>query len=116
MGDTVQWVWESDFHSVTSGTASLPSGEFDSDIQNVPFTFSRTFLAAGNFDYFCLLHKMMTGVVHVFGTSTVSLLPSKTTRFTKMILPARPVTGRGFISSREKRTSPFCVADWWHLI
>jgi plastocyanin len=77
LGDTVQWIWDSDFHSVTSGTAPFSSGDFDSEVQTVPFTFSHTFLTAGNFDYFCIVHKMMTGVVHVSGTSTVSLAPLK---------------------------------------
>ena len=77
VGDTVEWVWESNFHSVTSGTGGIPSGDFDSDIQTVPFTFSHTFLAAGNFPYFCIVRGTMTGTVHVFGTSTVSLAPSK---------------------------------------
>ncbi len=107
VGDTVQWIWESDFHSVTSGTASLPSGEFDSDIQNVPFTFSHTFLAAGNFDYFCLLHKMMTGVVHVFGTSTVSLLPSKDNTLYEDDPPGQTSNGQGIYLFAGKTNQPF---------
>jgi plastocyanin len=78
VGDTVDWVWESDFHSVSSGPPGQPSGDFDSDIQIVPFTFSHTFMAAGNFPYFCIVHEpMMVGTVHVFGTSTVHLAPLK---------------------------------------
>ena len=48
VGDTVQWVWDSEFHSVTGANK-----EFDSGVQDPPFTFSHTFMLAGSFQYFC---------------------------------------------------------------
>jgi len=72
VGDTVEWVWDGPFHSVTG-----LNKEFNSEIQDPPFTFSHTFSRAGSFQYFCLVHSMMTGTVNVFGTSTVSLPPTR---------------------------------------
>lgn len=75
-GDTVEWVWVSDFHSVTSGTGGQPDGMFDSDLQSVPFTFSFTFPTAGSFPYFCLIHQpLMVGTV-VVSPSTPTPTPS----------------------------------------
>src|ERR1700733_5127532 len=69
-GDTVQWTWGSDFHSVTSGPPGQPDGMFDTDIQERPFMFSFTFPNAGSFAYFCLVHEpVMVGTV-VVSTST----------------------------------------------
>jgi plastocyanin len=72
VGDTVQWVWDSPFHSVTAFDKS-----FDSGIHNPPFTFSHTFMQAGSFPYFCLVHGMMTARVDVSGTSTISFSPQR---------------------------------------
>jgi plastocyanin len=71
-GDTVQWVWDSPFHSVTGSNK-----EFDSEIQDPPFTFSHTFTQAGSVLYYCHVHGMMTGTVEVSGTSTVSFSPNR---------------------------------------
>ena len=72
VGDTVQWVWDSPFHSVTGSNK-----DFDSGMQDPPFTFSHTFMLAGSFHYFCLIHDMMTGMVTVSGTSTISFSPQR---------------------------------------
>jgi len=72
VGDTVEWVWDSSFHSVTAFDKN-----FDSGIQNPPFTFSHTFTQAGSFPYFCLVHSMMTARVDVSGTSTISFSPQR---------------------------------------
>jgi plastocyanin/outer membrane protein assembly factor BamB len=75
-GDTVAWVWESGFHSVTSGLPEQPDGLFDSGVESVPFTFFHTFPVAGNFPYFCEVHgAMMVGSVNV-GTATPTPSPS----------------------------------------
>jgi hypothetical protein len=50
---------------------------FDSGIHDPPFTFSHTFLLAGSFPYFCLVHSMMTATVEVSGTSTISFFPQR---------------------------------------
>ncbi|MFL6588844.1 MAG: hypothetical protein ACJ8M4_01590, partial [Chthoniobacterales bacterium] len=41
VNDTVQWMWDSSPHSVTS--TGQPNGNFDSGLHNAPFTFSHTF-------------------------------------------------------------------------
>ena len=77
VGDTVQWNWASNHHSVTSGTPGNPSGLFDTGIQNVPFTFSFTFTTAGTVPYYCTPHGSlgMVGSIIVNGSAlpTVSI-------------------------------------------
>ncbi|HYX20704.1 MAG TPA: plastocyanin/azurin family copper-binding protein [Thermoanaerobaculia bacterium] len=68
VGDTVQWVWISGFHSTTSGTcagACTPDGQWDSGAGS-GMTFTHTFTRAGSFPYFCLVHQSaMQGMVVV---------------------------------------------------
>ena len=68
VGDTVQWVWVSGFHSTTSGSCSgscNPDGVWNSGAGS-GMTFSHTFTSAGTFPYFCLVHQsMMQGTVVV---------------------------------------------------
>lgn len=59
VGDTVEWTWKSDAHTVTeaSGTGCTPrTGGFDSGLRNNGATFTRTFNAAGTVNYFCTPH------------------------------------------------------------
>jgi plastocyanin len=56
-GDTVNWIWDADDHSTTSDTAV-----WDSGVHNNGFTFSRMFMAAGTFPYFCSIHGGPGGV------------------------------------------------------
>jgi len=76
VGDTVRWTWESDFHSVTSGTSCTADGQFcspdnmncDAGILNdTGFVYEFTFTQAGMYQYFCAIHCFagMTGVVNV---------------------------------------------------
>jgi Copper binding proteins, plastocyanin/azurin family len=68
VGDTVQWVWVSGFHSTTSGTcagACTPDGRWDSGAGS-GMVFSHTFSQAGSFPYFCTVHQsLMQGMVVV---------------------------------------------------
>ena len=68
IGDTVQWVWVSGFHSTTSGTcagACTPNGQWDSGAGS-GMTFTHTFTQAGSFPYFCRVHQSaMQGMVVV---------------------------------------------------
>lgn len=52
-------------HTVTSGTASKPTKDFDSKIMGPKKTFSFTFAKEGTFDYYCMLHPAMVGKVTV---------------------------------------------------
>ena len=62
-------IWENNdtaAHTITSGTAvEGPSGVFDSSLVMVGSSFSHTFDAAGSFDYFCMVHPWMQGMVMV---------------------------------------------------
>src|ERR1043166_2352150 len=42
-GDTVQWVWDDEGHSTTSGTPGMPDGLWNSGILNQGATFTHTF-------------------------------------------------------------------------
>jgi len=76
VGDTVRWTWESDFHSVTSGTACIADGQFCSPdnmncdagvLNDTGFVYEFTFTQPGMYHYFCAIHCFagMTGVVNV---------------------------------------------------
>ncbi|MFO7655074.1 MAG: plastocyanin/azurin family copper-binding protein [Candidatus Krumholzibacteriia bacterium] len=69
-GDTVVWTWNSDSHTVTSGTG--PEDPAAGDLFDAPLTatnpsFSYVFGSAGTFPYFCRPHFLlgMTGTVEV---------------------------------------------------
>jgi len=66
-GDEV--VWSNDdtaAHTVTSGTpAEGPDGIFDSSLFMAGNTFSHTFDTLGEYDYFCMVHPWMQGIVFV---------------------------------------------------
>ena len=66
LGETVNWTWVGNNHSVTSGTQFNADGIFDSGIRNVGFHFSFTPSVTGTYPYYCTVHgSMMTGVVNV---------------------------------------------------
>ena len=53
-------------HTATGGSATEgPSGVFDSSLIMAGSSFSHTFDAAGTFDYFCMVHPWMAGIVIV---------------------------------------------------
>ena len=65
VGDTVQWMWSTGGHTVTSGSQCNPDGQFcspsDSDCASAlpssqGATYSHTFSTAGTFPYFCIPH------------------------------------------------------------
>jgi len=62
-------IWENNdtaAHTITSGTAvEGPSGVFDSSLIMAGSSFSHTFDSAGTYDYFCMVHPWMSGVVIV---------------------------------------------------
>ncbi|AJM92075.1 plastocyanin/azurin family copper-binding protein [Nitrosopumilus piranensis] len=67
VGTTVTWSNDDTAaHTVTSGNVnSGPTGVFDSGLFMSGATFDFTFNEAGAFDYFCMVHPWMTGIVHV---------------------------------------------------
>ncbi len=62
-------IWENldnTVHTVTSGTPDAGGdGTFDSEMMNAGDTYKFTFTDAGNYDYFCIFHPWMVGVVNV---------------------------------------------------
>ncbi|WP_420545483.1 cupredoxin domain-containing protein [Nitrosopumilus sp.] len=65
-GDKVTWSNDDTAaHTVTSGTPVETDGKFDSGLFSPNTTFSHTFENAGNYDYFCMVHPWMKGVVTV---------------------------------------------------
>ncbi len=67
VGTTVTWNnGDTAIHTVTSGNPSSVVGElFDSGIFMSGDSFEFTFNDAGTFDYFCVVHSWMTGIVNV---------------------------------------------------
>ena len=61
--------WDNDdtaAHTITSGTPTGgPDGHFDSSLVMAGSSFSHTFDEAGTFDYFCMVHPWMQGMVMV---------------------------------------------------
>lgn len=82
-GDTVEWDWEDDHHTTTSGTPGSPNGLWDSGLLNDGASFSHTFNTAGSFPYFCTPHGACCGM-----TGTVTVTNSNSTP-----TPTPPVSG-----------------------
>jgi plastocyanin len=60
VGDTVTWTNHDDIpHTVVS------AGKFRSKAMDTDNSFSFTFVAAGDYKYFCSLHPHMTGMIKV---------------------------------------------------
>ena len=67
-GDTVQWIWDDDTHSTTSGSPGNSSGFWNSGVLNDGATFMHVFPDPGTFPYYCSVHGGccgMTGTVYV---------------------------------------------------
>ena len=64
-GGTITWMnGDTAAHTATAGTATNgPSDVWDSGLIMAGSSFSHTFEAAGTFDYFCMVHPWMSGVV-----------------------------------------------------
>ncbi|HUU49275.1 MAG TPA: plastocyanin/azurin family copper-binding protein [Nitrosopumilaceae archaeon] len=66
-GDVVEWT-NSDIaaHTVTAGSpADGPSGVFDSSLVLGGTQYAHTFEETGSYDYFCMVHPWMVGIVQV---------------------------------------------------
>jgi len=71
-GDTVQWIWDDDTHSTTSGSPGSPSGFWNSGVLNDGATFMHVFSDPGTFPYYCSVHGGccgMVGTVYVAASS-----------------------------------------------
>ena len=74
VGDTVTWFnHDTAAHTVTSGGATDgPNGIFDSSLFMPGATFKVTFDDSGSFDYFCMVHPWMNGIILVGGGGSVT--------------------------------------------
>ncbi len=102
-GDTVNWVWGGGTHSTTSGACGgsncVPDGLWDSSIKSSG-TFSRTFAAAGSFNYFCEVHDaMMQGTIMVQAGQ-----PAPTANF--IFQPSAPTIGTQVAFTDTSNGSP----------
>ncbi|MCC6320935.1 MAG: hypothetical protein IT438_05795 [Phycisphaerales bacterium] len=76
LGDSIHWVWDSGFHSVTSISGSTEV--FDSGNRLPPFTFDYTFTRLGVHTYYCRLHGFdpADGTPPIGMVGTVTVVPS----------------------------------------
>jgi len=128
-GDTVNWVWSSGTHTVTSGVPCTPDGLFDAPVNSSSTLFVHVFNhGTGTFDYFCRFHcgMGMTGTVTVTASTGVkdndagtesalslSAFPNPATRDARLLLrlpAAAPVRVMiRDVAGRQVAT----VADGW---
>ena len=66
-GTTVTWINDDTAaHTVTSGNVNAgKTSAFDSGMITAGNTFEFTFKGSGNYDYFCMIHPWMTGIIHI---------------------------------------------------
>jgi glucose/arabinose dehydrogenase len=96
VGDTVEWVWSSGSHSVTSTSGS----ELSSGVHVGGYTYSHTFMSTGNFSYYCTFHGLiMNGSVSVSDaaspTPTATATATATPTATPTPTPLLPRVGKG---------------------
>ena len=74
MGGTITWDNnDTAAHTATGGSATEgPSGVFDSSLIMAGSSFSHTFEDAGSYDYFCMVHPWMSGLVIVEDTAAAA--------------------------------------------
>ena len=53
VGDTVEWVWGSGTHTVSSGVDCVVDKKLESGEHSAPFTFRHTFTEPGTMNYLC---------------------------------------------------------------
>ena len=85
-GDTIHWIWDTNFHSTTSVAGQ--SEQWDSDIHNSGFTFDHTFTQVGTFNYYCKIHGQDNGdgtASGMAGTITVSPVPAPSALLTALL-------------------------------
>ena len=65
-GTAVTWVNDDTAaHTVTSGSTEGITGLFDSGLVIPEASFEYVFDEAGTYDYFCIVHPWMTGIITV---------------------------------------------------
>ncbi len=137
VNDSIIWNWAGPNHSTSSGTNGVkgddngvPSGMWDSGVNNTGHSFTNTFTSAGRFSFFCSIHfgSGMTGQVFVASSGappTLSITnPLSGTVFAapaSVTVKAGVTNGSGAIANVEflqgtsvlanETTGPFSVTD-----
>lgn len=100
VGDTVQWVWQGNHHSTTSGSCAsgtcvhnFTGVTWDSGVHDAGNIFSFTFMQAGTFTYFCSIHGT---TFQMRGTVKVIAPPDFTLQISNPSLSAFPNQGVNF--------------------
>ena len=93
VGDTVHWVWKSNFHSTTSVVGSAE--QWDSGVHNNGFTFDHTFTQTGTFSYYCVIHGFDNGDGTAGGMSGTVTVQSAGTLQSIAVTPANPSVAAG---------------------
>ena len=78
LGDKIQWVWDSSYHSTTSGTPDHPSGMWNSGLHQTGYTFTYEFNSLGSFPYYCSSHGGCCGMIGMVNVAAGS--PSRSCR------------------------------------
>ena len=72
VGDIIEWVWGSGFHTTTSVTIPSGAATWDASINSSATSFQYTVTVAGSYNYFCSIHAGMTA--SFIATSTVPVV------------------------------------------
>ncbi|MHA7646827.1 plastocyanin/azurin family copper-binding protein [Nitrosopumilus sp. S4] len=112
VGDTVKWENpDSAAHTVTSGSpADGHDGLFDSSLFMAGSTYDFTFEEAGTYDYFCMVHPWMVGIIHVEESKEMIVEPEPIT-VNSHILPKTALVGETLIIEVEFRDDDNNIVD-----
>jgi plastocyanin len=108
-GDSVNWIWDTNDHSTTSVRGSAE--QWDSGVLNSGAMFSHTFMHAGSFEYYCVIHGQDNGngtASGMFGTVTVMANATQPTLTSISVSPANPTIG---VASTQNFTATGTFSD-----
>jgi plastocyanin len=111
-GDTVEWEFSGNDHTVTS----IGSGPLDSGTQSDGSTFSHTFTTAGTYQYYCTIHgdagtfTGMVGTVNVTAQETATATTTSQTSPTPTRTRTATATPEGTATAGPSTTPPPATA------
>ena len=74
VGDTIQWTWDTGFHSTTAAAGQAET--WDSGVVGPGSTFDHIFNSVGTFNYYCIPHGSDLGGGNVGGMSgSITVVP-----------------------------------------
>ena len=115
-GDTVQWTWEANNHSTTSGSPGMPNALWDSGILNQGATFSHTFNTAGTFPYYCRVHGQCCGMTGTVTVTNPSPTPTPSPMPGPPVVTTNPATFIASFSARlDGSLNPHALPTTFHF-